>query len=419
MKYFWLNFLLLSFTFIPFISQAQEGPPSSKDESHFIGVVQYVHGQPQWKSESREAKKVQFKDFFQHGNEIELSQSEDYVKFIPDSRCVAVAYGPGTLHAPKNSSSTWEISEHASLRWICGDKESDTFTIAGESIKLSGASEIFYHNEQLLVRRGRVLASSGELEPNHIYERSSSGWEVKADNTYSYEQWKMNQELTAPEESLSLAKPNKPVRSRWALLPLGMGGGKMWHENPRLEINNLSFDSHRILSNFKFKDRSILLSLTYSEATNQEYRNEHYGPNPPSEPNAFNSLELVMAEIGLRYNHERAWSYFTRVGLGHMQHQSHSYYPDINAGLGHNISYLMGSVSAGVDRTFFTKMTGWGGIYVSAEIFLRRTLAHLGTAKEADSNYTPPSPWPSELDNFEGAITEAGLMIYVGPMLEF
>lgn len=382
--------------------------------NEFVGVVQFVKGSVTWSGTERKDP-IQFKTLFRW-NESALVEQNSYVKFISRGRCTAVAYGKSQIQSPLPSAdSSWNFNG-GSARWICGPEQSDHLRVDGHALSLSDA-EIFYHRLQLYVVRGRVLSESGELPPGATYIWKKQGWKVEYSSDDAFHSWKLNQDLEAPKESYKLTQPKRKVSSRWSLGPLG-GNINFNHANYLLELDDNGTHGARLQANFKLGDKSYLVGLNFYESDksdNDEGSKSHSGP--PSTFYVSNRLESFVFDLGLRSQFERQWAWFFRAGIGHDILGLDSYGPSFS--IHRDVSSLSGRVSLGVDRILFAESLGWGGLFISGEIYFHQALMYQGTKKREQEYFSGPEPTELDRANEKFAHNAWGILVHLAPLVQF
>ena len=379
--------------------------------SEFVGVVQFLKGTANW-SETERQDPIKFKTLF-HWNESLLVDTNSYLKLITRGRCVAIVYGKSQLQSPLPSAETaWNLVG-GSLRWICGPDHSDTVRVDGHALHLAD-SEILYHRQKLYVVRGQVKSESGELSPQRTYSWQDNQWKLEFSQEDAFRSWKLSQELEAPKESLPLEKPPRNIRSRWSIGPV-FGPGEIKHPNYRYGIEKPKIEGARLQANFKWKDRSVIAGLTYSELKRADEEND-YKFNSNVENDSHNRLESFLLELGLRSQHESSWSWNYRIGVGKdtLSVNSHS----SSYGLNRRIISYSGRIAFGIDKIFFADRLDWGGLLLSAEFFYHQALKYRDTLLP-DNEYISNSTSPSPIEDNDAKYKAWGILIYLAPMLQF
>lgn len=389
-----------------------------KEQSSFIGVVQHLKGQGRWQRRPDHSlkEKLQFKSFF-HLNDVATLDDNSHLKLISQSRCKAVIYGPAGIAAPTQTTTpVWTIKAKA-MRWLCPEGARENLKLNERRLQVQ-AGEVLYKDGQLFVLSGRILSPSGVLQSNTVYSYNESKWNaVRTMEKDSYFLWSLHNSLPLPKESLQLKKPKIPIRSRWTFGPIG-GGGSVQHDNEIVSGDDYGWSGLRLGSNFLWKDKSIIATLTWLEMEPEE--DTESGPTGPQPGQIFNYTrsQIFSADLGLRLYHERSWSPYFKVGLAH-----ESLEIDFNGNMGgfyfgtRRIQELINTtITAGIDKTFFTDWLGWGGLYLSAEAFYQLTLLKGGeSVRDEYSDNTNQS----RLNGLSSGVQRYGVLFHVGGMLTF
>ncbi|MDZ4662446.1 MAG: hypothetical protein SGJ18_12600 [Pseudomonadota bacterium] len=389
---------------VPQLEGATEKIDMSSPASDFEGVVQYVSGEVDW-VDPKKTPAPQFKSLVRRGDEFVLA-SGAYLKFITQKRCLAVAFGPGVVEAPKvDDVSIWQIKT-TSLRWLCPLGHEEKIVIDGKPLTLFGG-ELLYHNKKLLMRSGEGQAQSGRLEATNIYKGKENYWVIVKNQPHPHDLWKINQELPQPKESGIQEEPIKPATYRLNV-GLVLGGAGIEHDSAAIKDNaGEGLKGGRIQAYFHQKKHTYFLALTSFEQ-NQDQGLSSTGPKN------YAQVEVNTLSFGERFEPTRNWSFFYRVGLGEAALQ----FSVENSGCGSNcytndkVTYNVLTAAGGVDRIFTFpkyKSLSWVGVILSAEI---QYMINTSKAKARGG-----SPLDSEIKN--SGLSSMGLFVSVGPLFYF
>lgn len=371
--------------FVDGVPQIEGGAPEKINmalpTSDFEGVVQFVSGDVTWEDEKKTPDPL-FKSIIRRGDKLVLSKGS-YIKVITQKRCIAVAFGPGTLDAPKSHEvSIWE-SNGTSLRWNCPSGQEEKIVIDDKPLTLFGG-ELFYHSAKLLMRAGEAQAQSGRLEATNLYNGKENFWVIAKNQPSPFDLYKFNQELPQPIESLKQEEPAKPARYRLSLTPMA-GEGNIEHNTAQIrETASEGIEGGRIQVYFHTKKSTYFFAISeYGQSDNQ-----NYSCGPGCNPGNYAELEVFMLSFGQRFQRERSWSYFYRVGLGDVSLQYNI--RNTVSGCGTNcyiqdrVKYDALTLGLGVDKIFNfyeRKTLSWLGFMISAE-FQYLTNGSEGRSKE-------------------------------------
>lgn len=413
---------------------------SSDNISEFIGIVQYAKGiskvvkQTEQRKKIKQKRELRFKSFFHRGDQIQISD-DSYLKFITGDKCIGVIYGKGTFFTPKEKSNShvWSVY-NADVRWICSVGRTQAIELDGNIIHIEGA-EIFYHDQELFVRRGVVRVNGRVLSANQSYKIKNSKWSLEKSRSKAYALWKLNDKQPMPAESMRSIKPKKEFTSRW-VASFGGGGGGLTHSN---NVFNMDYDisngnkcggtdcgdegdgppAVKFLGNFELFDRDFIMSLTFFEAQNNDqidpmscYSNS--GSNPSVDcSRLFDRLDVANANIGLRFNKNQKWSYFSTVGLSVISHQTDG------SSSSFRTEYIGVNTVLGVDYFLEFQSINWLGFYFSAEAIAAISLFKINSSEDQHSGPPcTPNCGPAPEDPV-GTVMIIGAQFFLGPMIKF
>jgi len=406
----WFICLILLFSGAVF---AQEKDITPND---FIGLIQYLDGNPIWVNrvgfDSKE--RIGFKTFFHRGDKIQLSSKNDYLKIVTARRCIGVTYGNVILVAPQQvQNAFWTVEKEGSVRWICPEGSTELLKVFGANLKLQGA-EILFHEGKILVLKGRVLSRSGELVAGILYERIQKKWRpVSGQNSYMV--WELDQQVKKPLESFTLKKTPQPIVSRWYLGPLG-GGASVKHNNDAISEEDFQIFGVRLANHRQHGKKSIMYVLSYYETETSNDKEPGSGGPAVGEVYNFTRSDILSFEIGSRIWHENFWSPYYRLGLAYEYFEADIFGFGFNTNRSQEYLDLTGAV--GVEAMFLTKWLGWGGLFASVELFGHQAVLELGSTVN-NENYSSGSGKPSEISGFPSLITRVGLNFNLGFVLQF
>jgi hypothetical protein len=385
-----------------------QSPSPSFDNKHFAALVQYMNGPAHFLKRDHGPVNdvIGFKTLLHTGDSLAVDGT---LKLITSSRCIAVVYGPAQISFSSDESGRSNSTiTGGSLRWICGPQNEDHIFIEQQALTLNNA-EVFYHNGHLLVRKGPLLTNEGALEGKAIYQYKNRHWQNE--DASDFQRFEMNKALEAPQEALVEPQPRRPITSRFIVGPI-FGWPIVFTQNSRFGIPNPEGNGARLLVNYKIHETSWLFEFSYYE-TQDRNDGPHDGPSNP--PELSNRLQNVQLAVGQRLRHDSSWSLYYKAGLGLQTLKLNAFYQDINQAIDEKLLYTNINGAFGIDKTFLTQLLGFAGLYVAAEVFATQTLFVL---HESHGNGAAPSD-NGAFHGLRGPVTQVGLMIHFGPLLQF
>ncbi len=376
-----------------------------------VAMVQFVQGEGH--HSSPELGKLEYQTLIPIKQTLSVGSS-GVMKLYTKEGCVGVLY-PGSKMTVlgRYDNPIWKV-QSGSFRWICPQGSRQKIYFADE-IYYMEESEVLCHEERCLIRGAGVRRKSGTLTPG-IYESDEGApLDREPSTTSTYKQWELHQELAVPRESLEFAKPEKIAESRWMLGPF-FGAGRYQHQNSTYSLAP-PVHGMRLMSQFRAGERSWIFNLDFVEFENRENNESVCSSGSCSgadlSPTASNRYEMFLAEMGLRFSHQRSWSFFGRAGLGLSKFRLNPRIANEGFFWGEYTYYVL-SLVGGVDKMWL--LTSTFGVVVSAEVRLSRTLA-LNSSREDEIS----SNWSDvpELQDRSGNVLSSELTVFVGPMLEF
>ena len=386
----------------------------NQEVKEFVGIVQFLEGKANWATKDRKDP-VKFKTLF-HWNESLNVADDSYVKVITRSRCVAVIYGESQLQTPtQTADSSWNVLGGSS-RWVCNEGQSDKVRINGQALTLSDG-EFVYHKKLLYVIRGKAVSESGELVPGRTYRWDSDRWQVEYGEEDSYKSWNLAGDLPAPKESHKFAKPQRKIRSRWYIGPM-IGASKFKHKMYDFEMQDTEIFGMRAAVNFEYGKHSVIASLNFHEVESLDRHDYHgMGPAPDGHPARNNMIGSFMADLGWRSNHQRDWAWTARLGIGRDTHEIRSFFPVQNISFDREVFFTSTRLSVGVEKIFFEEWLDWGGVLVSAEVYVHMAIGQDKTNIRGHEYL--PDPTAPQIAGTEDTYDVSGLMIHIAPLLQF
>jgi hypothetical protein len=407
------------------------GRANTKEKSviRFASLVQFVSETVERLDFQRVRSKLEFKSAIYEGERFSLGESA-VLKFITRGECVGVIYGAGQGLAPEMEK-TWRIRSQAA-RWICPKGASDTVVLHETRFTIGGpdGGELFIDGDRMLVLSGRVDAGKGELPRLTLLTASSSGsgggsgagkniaWLRENPEPLPSAAWRFNQKRKAPAESLVFDRPidppppkAEPKTTRWIFGPTG-GGGSLNFDKGALDRKALSTDGARLQLQKKRGSGSWIAFLEY---VSTEDKSSSCGFNTPCpEVNAHGNF--LNAQVGYRFNHDRWWSQFLRVGGGinktriniKTQNGTTSYNSDVE------YEFYMLSVAYGVDAYYSPSWFSRGGLYAGIDIDAARSLAR--GKKNVSGEYLNGSTARPSIADEPTTLTTFNLQLMLGLM---
>lgn len=402
MNYF-LVFLAVSLAHVS--ARAQDGVP-------VMGMAQYQEGSVDWPEDRPGRKPVGFQTLFRQGDRIVLKDEDSLIKIVTDRLCTGIAYGPGTVDAPAGTGEPW-ILKAAGARWLCPHGESEDILLNGAPLEIEGG-EIVFHRNRLLIRADLVKTAGAPLPNGVLHERGEPGWVAVEPQPNEYEKWRHNESLRLPKEGLRFDRPSRDFRHR-LIFSLGFGGGGLKHEASELEAEDMEFSAASIQYQRQWGDRSLILGANVSWLEQGEEDENFFGPTSPK-----SDLEMFGIDAGIRWNHQRTWAFFTKLGLARGKFDSHGNLVnsdgEFSDGFDFETHYTLATLAVGVEKIFFKEtVEKWGplglhGLYGGLELRLMQSLG--ADLKEFQHFTLSNEPLSDEL--LKGKIFAASLSFNIG-----
>ena len=398
----------------------------------FIGIVQFVKGRPtlsltnHLSDSQKKEEALKFKSFFHRGDAVTLREG-DTLKFITASKCTAVVYGPSTLKAPaKNTKNHIWTVENGNSRWICKNREPQEVALDEHSVTLS-YGELIYTDKKILTFEGRLNVDNQTLFPNIIYRLSSGTWVIESNDLVEVSAF--DKKTAKPIESFDLEIPNSPssIKTRWTAGVI-VGDAQHMHDQDRYKIREMSTNGEKLSVMFDAYDKQWVGSFSFyrEERPGLDSHQQECFPSGgastigtsvcPYSSSDFNSIESIIASIGVRWNPHRWWSWTTALGIGQKKFSIEASGPEFEPGpKGHFASdFLALQLSGGLD--FYLEMLNWLGLYGGGDLVFSQTLAHMGTRPECGDGSCGSNGFP---DGVDAGFSTFGLQLHLGLSLLF
>jgi hypothetical protein len=407
----WLLFLTVVL-FATISKSADEISPKDPVE-HLVAVVQYSRGESELINSLSQISVIRFQTPIYESDRIRIP-SNGLLKFVTRQDCTAVIYGSARVRAPKETG-PWKINGTEGIRWICPEGSTQQIQVGALSLKIAGG-EIFWRGNHLLLLRGQVTGSSGEMfQPLQIYEIKDSKFQIASDSS-EQDIWGFNQQKVPPKEATVLLEPLHILKHR-LILSGGGGIGKIFHNNSSLNGPNARANSVRLQLQSQHEMVSWIGLLSYSEVDNSSRGNNNQNTN--GMPGNYNSgvttqLSTFSIEGGVRFQHVRWWSPYVRLGLGLEKDKLQVNLWDIGYGSNEEFHYLSFLASAGVDAFYFPAKHF--GFYGALEGKLTQTIIGIGSENNSAGMV---SSSPNEANNHGGFVAGLDLSAYLGIVAGF
>ena len=406
MKISWLFIFLFLFSY----TQAQD----STNNSSTLGMVQYLDGQASWPKEQTSRPAIAFQTLIYANDQISLDSGAK-IKIVTHNLCKGVIYGPATFSAPANLREPWKVNSD-SLRWICPEDRLEKIILNNVETQIQGG-EILYTDSQLLVRKDLIQSKNNPLSKGLVYQNSSNQWQLIDPQPKDFTKWQLHQDLEIPKESLFFARPKQSFDHR-LIFSFGFGGASLSHDEENLDAEDMYADDLYIHYQRRWGKRSLTfgLGIYFSETENRDQDN--FNNQQPS-PEIFSDVEIFYFDVGIRWNHEKTWAFYTRAGLGTGTFNANGNLTDSNGSFqGFNLetkhNYLV--LTAGVEKIFFQEtvekwdILNFRGVYTSIDLRVMQALTSDNVRAESFDPNNSGLP-----DNVrDGKLLNAALMFHLG-----
>lgn len=410
--------LLVALLFFVSLSAHAQTPPPQDLNGIITGMVQYVEGTPSWSSEKTSRPDIQFQSLIYRRDKINLGRNE-ILKFVSEKLCQGVIYGPATIKTPESSADQWTLLNARGVRWICPKEKSQSIIIDRTEARVSGG-ELVYQNGQLLVRQDLVQSDRQPLTTGTLYKKNGATWTAVTPQPEEYEKWQFNNDLRIPSESAEFTRPNRLFNHRLILSASPIGGGGLKHDEEQLDNDDLSAEQIYLQYQKRWGNRSLTFGAGRFE-TFLEGENRSNNSNSRFEPQT--EFEMTFFDLGIRWNHEKTWAFYTRAGLGFGSVQSNGdFIVDATngtfQGFNSEADHTFAIFTFGVEKTFFrNNVERWGllnllGLYTSVELKLIQSIATTNTRFEDFGGAGSTGNLPEEIEN--GQIFSAALLFNIG-----
>lgn len=403
---------------------SQNGPSTTRDKKsiiRFAGIVQFIEGTAERVDSQRLRVKFAHKSPIFEGERFSISNGS-VLKFITRNDCIAVIYGSANVLAPEMEKN-WQVNSSA-MRWICPIGAIDKVSFGNSTFIVGGPSggEFFIEGNRLIVLSGHVdaLKTNGEFPRLTLLTKDGQKWKRILPPAAPIASWKFNQSRKAPFESFLFDRPNDPTppkvepkNSRWILGPT-KGGANFKLDKSDLSQNDRSIDGARLQAQFKRNRGSLIALFEFSSMGDHQ---SGYGPNyaPPSSIRS----NLLSLQLGYRFDHDRWWSQFVRVGGGlerariTLNSNNGSNYYNSNI----EYEFYMLRISYGIDAYYSPSWLSSVGIYAGIDLNAAQSVGR-GARSVNNQNSNPGNANPSIADEPWALTTISGQMM-LGLMLLF
>ncbi len=394
----------------------------------FLGAFQYLDGNLELTKRNKQTIEPDFKDLILIGEELR-TKTESLAKIITRSRCKIVVYQNSLIRGLKKKDSTYGFRlKRGAMRVICDDN-----SIAKQLIRVDKSDfimekgEFLFADGKLFVLSGSVQSNKQILTPLKIYSLKDNLWTIAADPNDKKVAFEFNQQYPSPKEGLKLEDPTPPppvqpdpqqtadekpksespklVSSRWTA-NIGIGNSNIGYA-AGAETSDVDASAFRLAANFKMWDISFIAFIERFEIETSSNNQDPTGVSGGFEE----ENEVMSFGLGIRYNHQRWWSFYTNLGIG-----SHEMYVEQrNPFFGGNIRQTAIHVQLGIESHLTPPLEWlqWTGLYLGFEVFLLQGIA---TDGEPFDEITFPS---QDFIDREGTWRNFGFKIMLGTYLQF
>lgn len=354
---------------------APEHQEQIKEKSiiRFAGIVQYLSGNGQRIGSQGMRTPLEFKSIFYEDERLHLDDGA-MLKIVTRNDCTAVLYGEAQALTP-NVEKPWRVKSRA-IRWLCPKGAKDSFVIRGARFDVDGG-ELLLDGRQLLILRGKVTTPGNptELPVMKLLEADGISWKPQQPEPHPFRLWSFNQERKAPQESVQIPQPPRPVavkKTRWGVGPTG-GNQNLDFDKGNLSKSGRGGDGGRIFSHWQKNKGSLMFiynSITFEDRGN----NSSSGAQPTNGTFQRTSLNTLLA--GYRLYHQKPFSPYFLAGGGSARtrafiNQNQSPY-NYNAEI--DYEFYVATIALGVDAFYSPSWLPWLGIYGGAEVNYTRSL---------------------------------------------
>ncbi len=355
---------------------SKEGSLAEKSLIRFAALTQFVEGDVNKLDAQKVRTPVDFRTPIYEGERIQVARG-GMLKLVTQSGCIAVFYGESTVLSP-NREKPWRFKSEA-VRWICPEGAKESVVSRGLPLEIN-SGEFFQDGRRLLVLRGQVSTKESELPTSRMLQFQNRGFKIVQPEPSSFDLWSFNEKRRPPQESTAVPKPETPKPKkieapknvRIIVGPTG-GGGRLIYDNDSLSEDHLDSEGGRLQTHIRWGQGSFIL-LYRHQSLNADYNKGGAGITPSE--GVHNDSELDALEFGYRFNHDRWWSPYFRLGVGAEKPKIFVSLPGATSAYfsGTEYEFWMLTAAAGIDAQYSPQWLNWFGVYASADLNLQQSL---------------------------------------------
>lgn len=395
------------------------------ESNKFFGFVQFVNGEGEWgtASEYEASKSPKFGDIFHLGQTLKMTSRKSVIKVVDERFCVLISYGKSEWEAPATISGQWRIKTE-NLRIICPESaDGKEFLVGDTRVKMTGG-EVFFHEDELLVVKGKAEVNGQEWEAKALLEKEGSQWQA-VERASEYKMWRVHRELSLPKESLLWEKPETKTRRRW-ILSLMNGGGQVKHdESSDLDNDNLEAYGLMLQTQWPWRSHSLIAALRF-QGLDVNRGDTGGGFVSNSDKVDYRTDFMFEADLGIRWWHEKSWSFYGRFGLGYTNMRAIANFC-CSQGFGEPVffeaKYLYGIATVGIEKIWLQnwlgwERIGWRGLHTGLELSLGRSFVVSESRTDA-FNQGQNFPEITGEAAKDGDVVITRMLFYIGIPLQF
>lgn len=391
--------LLFAFAFSRPASAQEMGLATSRTEHPvpIVALTQYVEGHSMRTEASGEQTDLIYGVPLYDGDRIEMTAGS-LLKLATRSGCIIVLQGRGALLAPKSAgpvtSRTFRMRATDSSRVICGAGHADeTFRIgvfdsATASFSLA-TGEVLVRGDRAMLVNGAATLRGKPLEPRTVVSLvNGAPVEMSGDQLRSFDL-----DAKPPRESYRWPQPEKKRSTRLMFGAL-QGAEILNYDYPALSQRGLKEDGARLQAQVRTENgRAVIAAISVYSAQDHSRQGAMNSPPPAG---VDNEVDTVLVEIGERFQADRWWSPYFRVGGGYekakigFESENFSY-----SRYGYEFYVL--SAAYGIDAHWTPLFLKPIGFFASAEGQVLQSILRGGRINENSGFYqsanAPPEPW--------------------------